>query len=145
MIERSRAVLSNEEVERYHRHGFIVTKYKLSTSDVGRLQELTMQLIEENPRLRDKFMTGPHVKNWETRGIKGAPEGAGTPWHGEAAFGPITPLATASVWIAVFDSVIENGCDSRRSPQYGQPSARALRAKVYARHEYRCGRNDFRR
>jgi hypothetical protein len=148
MIGRSRAVLSNEEVERYQRHGFIVPKYKLSTSDVARLQELTIQLVEENPHLRDKFMTGPHVKNWGTQGLKSprarewldsardpdlldiveqligpdiilwgttlfykrALEGPATPWHRDGAYWPITSLATTTVWIAVFDSVIENGC-----------------------------------
>ena len=148
MIERSPAVLTDEEVDRYHRHGFIVPRYKLSAFDVARLQELTIQLIEENPHLRDKFMTGPHVKNWGTQGLKSprasewldmarhrdildiveqligpdiilwgttlfykrALEGPAMPWHRDAAYWPITPLATASVWIAVFDSVIENGC-----------------------------------
>jgi len=148
MSERSQAVLSDEDVVRYHRDGFIVPKYTLSTSDVVRLQALTRELVEENPHLRDKFMTGPHVNNWGTQGLKSPRahewldlarhpdvldiveqligpdiilwgttlfykrplEGPVTPWHRDAAYWPITPLATTSVWIAVFDSVIENGC-----------------------------------
>src|ERR1700674_5156144 len=66
----SRAVLSKEEVERYNSDGFMVPKYKLSTFDVVRLQELTIQMVEENPHLRDKFMTSPHVKNWGSQGLK---------------------------------------------------------------------------
>ena len=148
MNRQSRAVLSKEEVERYNRDGFIVPQYKLSTSDIARLQELTIQMVEENPHLRDKFMTSPHVKNWGSQGLKSlrahewfemarhpdildtieqlvgpdiilwgttlfykrALEGPATPWHRDAAYWPIKPLATTSVWIAVFDSVIENGC-----------------------------------
>jgi len=70
MNRQSRAVLSKEEVERYNRDGFIVPQYKLSTSDIARLQELTIQMVEENPHLRDKFMTSPHVKNWGSQGLK---------------------------------------------------------------------------
>src|ERR1700741_1028477 len=65
----SRAVLSNEEVERYNRDGFLVPKYKLTPTDIARLQELTIQMVEENPHLRDKFMTSPHVKNWGRQGL----------------------------------------------------------------------------
>jgi len=144
----SRPVLSNEEVEKYNWDGFIVPNYKLSTSDVARLQELTIQIVEENSHLRDKFMISPHVENWGSQGLKSprarewlglarhpdildiveqlvgpdiilwgttlfykrALEGPATPWHRDAAYWPITPLATTSVWIAVFESVIENGC-----------------------------------
>ena len=144
----SRTVLSSDEVVRYNRDGFIVPNYKLPTSDVARLQELTIQIVEENSHLRDKFMTSPHVKNWGSQGLKSprahewldiarhpdildiveqlagpdiilwgttlfykrALEGPATPWHRDAAYWPISPLATTSVWIAVFDSVIENGC-----------------------------------
>jgi len=27
-------------------------------------------MVEENPHLRDKFMTSPHVKNWGSQGLK---------------------------------------------------------------------------
>jgi phytanoyl-CoA dioxygenase PhyH len=144
----SRAVLNKEEIERYSRDGFIVPTYKLSTSDVALLQELTIQMVEENPHLRDKFMTSPHVKNWGSQSLKSPRahewldiakhpdildiveqiigpdiilwgttlfykrplEGPATPWHRDAAYWPVKPLATTTVWIAVFDSVIENGC-----------------------------------
>ena len=66
----TRAVLSDEEVERYHRDGFIVPRYTLSMSDLARLQELTIQMVAENPHLRDKFMAGPHVKDWGSQGLE---------------------------------------------------------------------------
>lgn len=37
-------------------------------------------------------------------------EGPATPWHRDGAYWPIKPLATTSVWIAISDSVRENGC-----------------------------------
>ena len=31
-------------------------------------------------------------------------------WHQDAHYWPISPLATCTVWIAIDDSVVENGC-----------------------------------
>jgi ectoine hydroxylase-related dioxygenase (phytanoyl-CoA dioxygenase family) len=36
--------------------------------------------------------------------------GPATPWHRDSVYTPIRPLATTTVWIAVFDSVVANGC-----------------------------------
>jgi hypothetical protein len=40
---------------------------------------------------------------------KRAQSGPATPWHRDGPF-PIKPAASASVWISVFDSKIDNGC-----------------------------------
>ena len=32
------------------------------------------------------------------------------PWHQDGQYWPIRPLATCTVWVAIDDSVIENGC-----------------------------------
>ncbi|MBM3490004.1 MAG: phytanoyl-CoA dioxygenase family protein [Alphaproteobacteria bacterium] len=41
---------------------------------------------------------------------KPAREGRGTPWHRDGRYWPIEPLATTSVWIAIWDTTRENGC-----------------------------------
>ncbi|HEV8260327.1 MAG TPA: phytanoyl-CoA dioxygenase family protein, partial [Burkholderiales bacterium] len=54
---------------------------------------------------------GPDIILWGT-GIfhKRALAGPATPWHRDASHTPVKPLATTSVWIAVFDSLRANGC-----------------------------------
>jgi hypothetical protein len=69
--------------------------------------------IATHPRLV-KLVTeviGPDVILWtSTLFYKPPLEGPATPWHRDGAFYPIAPLATITAWIAVFDSVKENGC-----------------------------------
>lgn len=54
---------------------------------------------------------GPDVVLWGTTFFhKAAGVGRVVPWHRDGRYWPIHPLATTSVWIAVEESVIENGC-----------------------------------
>lgn len=54
---------------------------------------------------------GPDIVLWGSNLFYKRPrEGPATPWHRDAAYWPICPLATTSVWIAISDSVTENGC-----------------------------------
>jgi hypothetical protein len=73
-------------------------------------------------------LIGPDIVLWGT-GVfyKRALAGPATPWHQDAEHTPITPLATVSAWIAVFDTTIENGClrfipGSHRSKMIGKHS-----------------------
>jgi len=56
-------------------------------------------------------IVGPDVVLWGSNLFyKRVAEGPATPWHRDGAYWPIRPLATTSVWIAITDSVRENGC-----------------------------------
>ena len=56
-------------------------------------------------------IVGPDIVLWGSNLFYKRPrEGPATPWHRDAAYWPIRPLATTSAWIAISDSVIENGC-----------------------------------
>lgn len=56
-------------------------------------------------------VVGPDIVLWGSNLFYKRPqEGPATPWHRDGAYWPITPLATTSVWIAISDSVRENGC-----------------------------------
>ena len=56
-------------------------------------------------------LLGPDLILWGTALFyKRAAGGPETPWHNDAAFVPIQPHVTTTVWIAVFDSKIDNGC-----------------------------------
>ena len=52
----------------------------------------------------DVILWGAHVF------CKPAGDGFETPWHQDGHYWPIRPLATCTVWLALEESVIENGC-----------------------------------
>jgi len=54
---------------------------------------------------------GPDIVLWGSNLFYKRPhEGPATPWHRDGAYWPIRPLATTSVWIAISDSLRDNGC-----------------------------------
>jgi ectoine hydroxylase-related dioxygenase (phytanoyl-CoA dioxygenase family) len=52
----------------------------------------------------DVILWGCHVF------CKPAAEGYETPWHQDGHYWPIRPLANCTVWVALEDSTVENGC-----------------------------------
>jgi Phytanoyl-CoA dioxygenase (PhyH) len=62
----------------------------------------------------DVILWGAHVF------CKPAGDGFETPWHQDGHYWPIRPLATCTVWVALEESVVENGC-LRVIPQSHQP------------------------
>ncbi|MDP6707082.1 MAG: phytanoyl-CoA dioxygenase family protein [Alphaproteobacteria bacterium] len=56
-------------------------------------------------------LIGPDIILWGTTLFhKAARGGRAVPWHRDGRYWPINPLATTSVWIAVDDCTVENGC-----------------------------------
>ena len=56
-------------------------------------------------------LIGPDLILWGTTLFhKPAGLDRGVPWHRDGRYWPIKPLATTSVWIAVTDCTVENGC-----------------------------------
>ena len=56
-------------------------------------------------------LSGPDLLLWSaTIFHKPAAVGKRTPWHRDGEFWPIEPLATTSVWVAVTESTVGNGC-----------------------------------
>lgn len=139
-------ILSDEEVEFYHREGYLVPQYQLPPEDVEKMQRLTRKALAENPdklnqplvmlhvpgnkvqeinsttewldiaahpRLLDiaEQLIGPDIALWDC-GLfyKKTEGGPATPWHRDGTYWPIKPLASISVWIAVFDIKKENAC-----------------------------------
>ena len=74
---------------------------------------------------------GPDIVLWSS-GVFCKPAGVGreVPWHQDGRYWPLRPLATCSVWIAIDDSLPENGC-MRYIP--GSHAARRLYAHEHAR------------
>ena len=70
----------------------------------------------------DIVLWGAHVF------CKPAGEGYETPWHQDGHYWPIRPLATCTVWVAIEDSLVDNGC-LRVVP--GSHRARALHEHLH--------------
>jgi hypothetical protein len=56
-------------------------------------------------------LIGPDVVLWGCQSFCKPPgDGMEVPWHQDGHYWPIRPLTTCTVWIAIDDSVVENGC-----------------------------------
>jgi ectoine hydroxylase-related dioxygenase (phytanoyl-CoA dioxygenase family) len=54
---------------------------------------------------------GPDIILWGCHVFcKPAKEGFETPWHQDGHYWPMRPLATCTVWVAIEESTVENGC-----------------------------------
>jgi hypothetical protein len=53
-------MLSPDQISRFWRNGYIVPTFKLSESDVAKLQRLTLQLVDQNPKARAAIRR-PHL------------------------------------------------------------------------------------
>jgi len=54
---------------------------------------------------------GPDIVLWGCQAFCKPPgDGMEVPWHQDGHYWPIHPLATCTVWIAIDDSLIDNGC-----------------------------------
>lgn len=58
-----------------------------------------------------EVFTGPDIAIWGT-GVFGKPahDGVATPWHQDGQYWPMRPLATTSIWLALDDATLDNGC-----------------------------------
>ena len=56
-------------------------------------------------------LIGPDIALWNMSFFaKPAQNGKKTPWHQDGQYWPIRPLSTCTVWIAIDDATVENGC-----------------------------------
>src|SRR5437016_356970 len=64
-------VLAPEELDSYHRDGFLVPKFRLSGEEVRRLHALITKLVADNPDRVDYVMNSPHIPG--VGGLKSGP------------------------------------------------------------------------
>jgi hypothetical protein len=64
------SVLSDEEVQRYQRDGFVVPEFRLCDEVVGRLRVATDQLVADRPELVDHSIVGPHLPGGGMHGLR---------------------------------------------------------------------------
>jgi ectoine hydroxylase-related dioxygenase (phytanoyl-CoA dioxygenase family) len=69
--------------------------------------------LAQDPQILDAVeqLIGPDIILWGCHVFcKPAGDGHETPWHQDGHYWPIRPLATCTVWVALDESVVENGC-----------------------------------
>ena len=147
-------MLTESEIEQYQRDGYIVPDYRVPNVLLQSLDAKISGFLGLHPEYRDNCpallredltfseycrapgildmvcqVIGPDVALWNMS-LFGKPafNGKATPWHQDGEYWAVRPLATCSVWIAIDDSTIENGCL--------QVIPGSHRTRSLARHQY---------
>lgn len=116
----------------------IVAPHIRSTLETGLVSDGAIVRFATEPLLLDMIeqLIGPDLVLWTTSLFhKQALCGPATPWHQDARYWPMSPLETASYWIAVTESRRENAC-MRVIPG-------SHRTRTFARHVKTEGRAEF--
>ena len=129
-------MLSQSQIDRYHENGYLIPNYCLSDDTLVDIKSAHSKLVEQLPQFVDycpailphdpsfvRFarnddlldmvaqLIGEDIALWNSSFFaKPARVGSTTPWHQDGEYWPMRPLATCTVWIAVDDSTVENGC-----------------------------------
>lgn len=129
-------MLTSDEIEQYHRDGFVTPDFRLDSKMVDDIRDAHTRLVHRHSEFKDYcpallafdpwFLTvarhpeildmveqiiGGDFALWNSSFFaKPAKVGTRTPWHQDGEYWPIEPLATCTVWIAIDASTTENGC-----------------------------------
>ncbi|MCX6048163.1 MAG: phytanoyl-CoA dioxygenase family protein [Chloroflexi bacterium] len=129
-------MLTNEQIERYHRDGFVTPDFRLSEDVIAEIRQAHDRLIQRHPEFNDYcsallafdpwYLTvgripaildmvmqliGNDIALWNASFFaKPARVGSRTPWHQDGEYWPIQPLATCTAWIAIDAATPANGC-----------------------------------
>ena len=129
-------MLSEAQIEAYHEKGYVVPDYRLPEETLERIRFDHDRLLAKHPEFRDNCsvllshdlgflnyardeeildmvaqLIGEDICLWNMSFFaKPALNGKKTPFHQDGEYWPIQPLATCTVWIAVDEANVENGC-----------------------------------
>ena len=129
-------MLTSDQVAEYHEKGYVVPDYGLSEETLESIRRDHDRLLAAHPDFRDNcpalltydlaflnYARDPNILDMAAQVIgsdialwnmsffaKPAHNGKKTPYHQDGEYWPIRPLATCTVWIAVDDATVENGC-----------------------------------
>ena len=129
-------MLSEAQIEAYHEKGYVVPDYRLPEETLERIRFDHDRLLAKHPEFRDNCsvllshdlgflnyardekildmvaqLIGEDICLWNMSFFaKPALNGKKTPFHQDGEYWPIRPLATCTVWIAVDEATVENGC-----------------------------------
>ena len=129
-------MLTKAEIEKYKKDGYIVPKFSMPEEILKKIEFKHDELLAKYPEFKNycpavlsydegflefcknntildyvEQLIGPDFALWNSSFFaKPAHNGHATPWHQDGQYWPIKPLATCTVWLAIDDATIENGC-----------------------------------
>lgn len=131
--------LTVEQIERFNRDGFLAPLPLFSTNEIQEIRDYFDALLRDvlaaggdsysistahmkhgrvydllcHPALVDYVadLLGDNVVGWGSHFFCKMPgDGKSVAWHQDASYWPLTPSKTATVWLAIDDADVENGC-----------------------------------
>ena len=66
------ASLSEQEILRYQREGYVVPQFRLDKSWVDRMQDALNTLIRNNPGVRPEKLVSAHIEGQNDEGVRGS-------------------------------------------------------------------------
>ena len=129
-------MLNKKQLEKYYEDGYVIPDFQMAEKELLEIEKLHDQLIKKYPKylnycpailqyeesflkycLNEKILNlveqliGKDFALWNSSFFaKPALNGHATPWHQDGQYWPIRPLATCTVWLAIDDANVENGC-----------------------------------
>ena len=129
-------MLSEAQVAHYQENGFVIPDYRLSEETLSAIRDDHDRLLRRHPEFHNycpqllawdlaflnyardpeildmvEQLIGPDFALWNSSFFaKPALNGYKTPWHQDGEYWPIRPVATCTVWLAIDDATVENGC-----------------------------------
>ena len=129
-------MLSEAQIEQYHEDGFVIPDFRLPGETLQAIRDDHARLLQRYPQFEDYCssllafdvgfleyartpeiveMVGQVIGNdfalWNMSFFaKPAGNGRKVPWHQDGEYWAVRPLATCTVWLAVDDATIDNGC-----------------------------------
>ena len=129
-------MLSKSQIEQYKQDGFIIPDFIMPENMLLKIEERHNALLNKHPEFKNycpavlsydegfldfcknriildyvEQLIGPDFALWNSSFFAKPPiDGHATPWHQDGQYWPIRPLATCTVWLAIDDATVENGC-----------------------------------
>ena len=129
-------MLTFSQIEQYKNDGYVIPNFSMPEEVLKKIEFKHNQLLTKYPEFENycpailsydesflefcrnktildyvEQLIGPDFALWNSSFFaKPALNGHATPWHQDGQYWPIKPLATCTVWLAIDDATIENGC-----------------------------------
>jgi len=131
-------MITQHQVEQYQREGYTVCETLLGPEDMrGIVAYIDEFVAEQSKTMRPEHLDKPHV--WNKRFLdfcshpqvldaverfigpdivlfsshlicKAKGDGLEVPWHQDGIYWPLEPMDVVTLWLAIDDSTVENGC-----------------------------------
>ena len=129
-------LLSELQLKQYEDDGYVIPDFKLPENLLKKIEKRHDELLKKYPQFKNycpailhydesflEFCRNEIILNYVEQILgsdfalwnssffaKPAINGHATPWHQDGQYWPIRPLATCTVWLAIDDANVENGC-----------------------------------